>query len=261
MAATSIALAPPSLGAGYYARIFARETRYEFTRLLRTRAFSLSVIGLPVMFYLLFGVANRHTFFARYLMASYSCMGVVSACLFGVGMGIALDRVQGWLELKQASPMPAAAYLCAKMISCAAFALIIIALLLALGVTLGGATLTAGECLRLTGVILAGSLPFSAMGLVVSLLVPASAGPGILNMIYLPMCFISGFWIPMNMLPHWVRIIAPALPTYHLGQVSLHILGYAEAGSMMPHWEFLAGFTLLMLGCAWLLFVRSEAQA
>jgi ABC-2 type transport system permease protein len=40
--------------------IFARETRYEFVRALRTRAFSLSVIGFPVMFYVLFGVMNRN---------------------------------------------------------------------------------------------------------------------------------------------------------------------------------------------------------
>ena len=37
-------------------RIFAREARFEFVRLLRTRTFSLSVIGFPVMFYTLFGL-------------------------------------------------------------------------------------------------------------------------------------------------------------------------------------------------------------
>ena len=115
MATNAIAVtAPRPLTFGYYARILSKETRYEFVRMLRTRAFSLSVIGFPVMFYLLFGTSNRHNMFARYLMPSYSCMGVVSACLFGIGMGIALERAQGWLELKQASPMPRFAYLAAK---------------------------------------------------------------------------------------------------------------------------------------------------
>lgn len=262
MATNAIALnAARPLTLGYYARIFSKETRYEFVKLLRTRAFSLSVVGFPVMFYLLFGTSNRHNMFARYLMPSYSCMGVVSACLFGIGMGIALERAQGWLELKQASPMPRFAYLAAKTISCAAFALIIVAALVVLGVTLGGVTLSAVEALKLAFVVLAGSIPFTAMGLLVALLVPPNAGPGVINLIYLPMSFASGFWMPVTYLPHWLRIIAPALPTYHLGQIALNIFGYAQSGSMLIHWEALAGFTLLMLGAAWIIFTRSEAKA
>ena len=262
MATNAVAVsAPRPLNLGYYARIFRKETQYEFIRMLRTRAFSLSVIGFPVMFYLLFGSSNRHNMFARYLMPSYSCMGVVSACLFGIGMGIALERAQGWLELKQASPMPRFAYLAAKTISCAAFALVIVAALVTLGITLGGVTLTAVEALKLAGVVLTGSIPFTAMGLLVALLVPANAGPGVINLIYLPMSFASGFWMPVNYLPHWLQVITPALPTDHLAQRALNIFGYAQSGSMLIHWEALAGFTLLMLGAAWIIFTRGEAKA
>jgi ABC-2 type transport system permease protein len=176
-------------------------------------------------------------------------------------MGIAMERAQGWLEVKQASPMPRFAYLTAKMISCAAFALVIVAALLTLGITLGGVTLTAGEALKLAGVVLAGSVPFTAMGLLVALLVPANAAPGVINLIYLPMSFASGFWMPVQYLPHWLKVLTPALPTYHLAQLALHIFGYSQGGSMLTHWEALAGFTLLMLGAAWIIFTRSEAKA
>ena len=126
-------------------------------------------------------------------------MGVVSACLFGIGMGIAMERAYGWLELKQASPMPRLAYLGAKVITCAAFGLMIVAVLVTLGITLGGVSLTALEALKLAGVILAGSIPFTAMGLLVALLVPPNSGPGIINLIYLPMSFASGFWMPVDL--------------------------------------------------------------
>lgn len=261
--ATNAMAVPASRGIsfGYYARIFSKETRYEFVKMLRTRAFSLSVVGLPVMFYLLFGASNRHNVFARYLISSYSCMGVVSACLFGIGVSISMERTQGWLELKQASPMPRFSYLGAKVMSCAAFALVIVALLIMLGLTLGGVTLTVSEGLKLAGVVLAGSVPFAAMGLLVALLVPANAGPGIINLIYLPMSFASGFWMPISSLPHWLQKFAPALPTYHLAQLALNIVGFAQPGSMLMHWEALGGFTLLMLGAAWMIFARSEANA
>ena len=261
MAATAISVAPQSLGFGYYTRLFSNETRYEFVRLLRTKAFSLSVIGFPVMFYLLFGSMNRGNSFARYLVATYSCMGVVSACLFGIGMGLAMERAQGWLELKQASPMPRFAYLFAKLVSCAVFSVIIVGILLILGATVGGATIAAGEALRLAGVVVVSSIPFAAMGLLASLLVPPNSGAGIMNLIYIPMTFASGFWMPMSMLPHWLRVVAPALPTYHLGQLALQIFGFVKPGSAALHWEALAGFTLLMLGAAWIVFARSEAKA
>src|SRR5579883_2734653 len=131
------------LSFGYYAHVMRQEIRYEFLKMLRLRAFSLSVIGFPVMFYFLFGVSNRHTEWSRYLLASYSCFGMVGASLFGLGAGIATERVQGWLELKQASPMPRSAYLAAKTVACSAFALMIVALLVTLGVTLGGVAMTA----------------------------------------------------------------------------------------------------------------------
>ena len=246
---------------GYFVRIFTKEIRYEFVKMLRTRAFSLSVIGFPVMFYLLFGSSNRHGEFARYLMASYSCMGVVSACLFGIGMGIAMERAQGWLELKYASPMPRLAYLAAKILNSAGFALIILMMLFLLALTVGGAHVTLWEGLRLIAVVLLGSIPFAAMGLLISLLVPANSAPGIINLIYLPMSFASGFWMPITILPHWLQRIAPGLPTYHLAQLALNVIGDAQPGSMLIHWQALAGFTLVMFGAAWIIFTRSEAKA
>lgn len=262
MATTAIALQPQKLSFGYYANVLAKETRYEFLRMLRLKVFSLSVVGFPVMFYLLFGTLNARTEYARYLLASYSCFGMVGAALFGLGAGIAMERMQGWLELKQASPMPRFAYLAAKTISCAAFAMVIVSLLSIIGITLGGVHMTFVEFLTLAGVTLAGAIPFASMGLMLSFLIPPNAGPGMINLIYLPMSFASGLWMPISILPKWMQRVAPALPTYHFGQLALNIFGYAQPGtSMSTHWEALVGFTCLMLGAAWLLFTRIEAKA
>lgn len=261
MATNAITMEPQGLGMSYYTRLFSKEIRYEFVRLLRTKAFSFSVIGFPVMFYLLFGSMNRGGLYARYLMPSYSCMGGLTACLFGVGFSLSMERAQGWLELKQASPMPRAAYLGAKLVGCAAFAMIVVGILLALGRTVGGVVFTAPEALRLTGVVLAGTVPFTAMALLVALLVPANSGPGIINLIWLPMGFASGFFMPLQYMPHWVRVVGPWLPTYHLAQLALGIFGMAQPGNVVRHWEILFGFTLLMLGTAWMIFARMEAKA
>lgn len=261
MSADTLAIPPETPDVLFPLRILLKETQYELVRLLRSRAYSLSVIGFPVMFYLIFGTANRGKPAALYLIAGYTCMGVVSACLFGIGLVLAMERAQGWLDLKRASPMPRFAYIGAKAVSSAAFALIIATVLILLGIALGGISVTTAQAASLAGLAIAGSIPFAAMGFFVAYLVPPNAGPGIINLIYLPLSFASGFWMPVSMLPHWLQAVAPALPSYHLAQLALVTVGLAPANRMALHWAVLGGFTLLMLAAAWITFLRSEDNA
>ena len=100
------------------------------------------------------------------LSGGYSCFGLVGAAqLFGIGVGLAMERNAGWLELKQASPMPPMAYLFAKCVTAVAFGLIIVGILIAMGMTMGGVTLPAGEMIRMLGMTVVGSICFASMGL------------------------------------------------------------------------------------------------
>jgi ABC-2 type transport system permease protein len=246
--------------------IYRKETQYEFLKLMRTRSFSLSVIGFPVMFYTLFGIANAHAFshgipIAKYLLAGYSCFGLIGAALFGIGVGLAGERAAGWLEVKQASPMPPMAYLTAKCATAVAFGLIIVCILTVMGVTLAHVQLTAMELAKMFGVAVVGSISFASMGLLLALIIPANAAPGIVNLIYLPMSFASGLWMPIDVLPKFVQKIALVLPTYHLSQLMLTIFHYQDHNSLASHWRALFGFTAIMLGLAWLRFNRSQQNA
>jgi ABC-2 type transport system permease protein len=248
-------------------RIFLNETRFEFLRLLRTRAFSLSVIGFPVVFYIFFGlVMNRGesihgVLVAKYMLAGYAVFGMVGAALFGIGVGMAAELSAGWLELKRASPMPPLAYLLAKCITAMAFGVVIVSLLTLLGVTFGHVSLTLPQYGRMIALAIVGVVPFAAMGMVLALLVPANSAPGIANMLYLPMSFCGGLWIPIMFLPKLLQHFAVVLPTYHVAQLMLSAFGYAYAGSTMSHWLGLLGFTLLMLGIAWIGFRRLEQKS
>ena len=246
--------------------IFVRETRYEFIRAMRTKAFSLSVIGFPVMFYLLFGVMNRGQaihgqIVAKYMLAGYAAFGVVGAALFGIGVGLAGERSSGWLELKRASPMPPLAYLAAKCVAAVAFGLIIATILCLVGNFAAGVHLTVLEYLGICGMSVIGGVPFACMGLLLAMLLPANSAPGIVNLIYLPMSYCSGLWMPISLLPKWMQHAAQWLPTYHLAQLMLRVIGYASPTEALRHIVALLGFTMLFLGCAWLAFARSEADA
>jgi ABC-2 type transport system permease protein len=249
--------------------VFRKETQYEFLSRLRTKQFSLATIGFPVMFYIIFGIANRRevdgaVHVAKAVLGSLACFGLVGAALFGIGVGMAAEIQVGWLEVKRASPMPPMAYLFAKCMSAIAFGLIIVSILIAIGVLFGGVQITLLEIAKMFAVSIAGSVAFASMGLLLAQIVSANAAPGIVNLIYLPMSFASGLWMPIQFLPHWVQKIAPLLPTYHLAQLMARVFGpgyYLENVSLASHWFGLIGFTFLMLGLSWAVFNRSQQQS
>src|SRR5579864_9339205 len=150
------------------AKIYLKEAKYEFLKYLRLRMYTASVLSFPIMFYVLFGlVLNSNqtigsTRVAAYLIPSYGTFGVMGASLFGTAAGLASDRGLGWLEVKRASPMPPFAYFAAKVATSMIFSAISV---VALGLTLGGVPMPLANVVRLLGTLVAGSLPFSAMGL------------------------------------------------------------------------------------------------
>src|SRR6202034_1959516 len=142
-------------------RIYFNEARFELLKLSRNRSYLFSMIGFPVVFYLLFGVTNKDAVFhghtiARYLLAGYSCFGAMGSSLFGSGAGLAFERGHGWLEMKRASPMPAAAYLLAKLCVSITFGVGITILLMILGIARAGVHIPALRGLQLVPALPAG---------------------------------------------------------------------------------------------------------
>ena len=246
--------------------VYRREIRAEFLKMLRNRGYSFSIVGFPVIFYLMFSTLNRHDTFegheaARYLLASYSCFGTVGAALFGIGSGLAYERGHGWLELKRASPMPPLAYLLAKLGSSLIFALSITLLLALLGpLVMHHPVASPLEVLKLLGVVAVGSVPFASLGLLFGLLIPPGAGPGIVNLLYLPLSFCGGLWVPIENLPHWLQGVAHYLPTYWMSRLALHAFGFPTPRLALGY-AVLAGYTVVLLGLSVQAWTRSEARA
>ncbi|MFP3701521.1 ABC transporter permease, partial [Burkholderia sp. SIMBA_013] len=61
-------------------------------------------------------------------------------------------------------------------------------------------------------VLLIGTLPFALIGLLMGLCLSDKAAPAVVNLVYLPMAFLSGLWVPIQFLPDTVRYIAYGLP-------------------------------------------------
>ena len=229
-------------------KVFLLEARCEFLRLLRAPSFAVPTMVFPLMFYVLFGIllSGDHPDRARHALASFLVIGTMAPGLFALGITLALDRERGLLELKRALPMPGGIYLAAKMSMSMLFAALVALAILLLAVTAARVGVTLMECSLLLLMAVLGVLPFCAIGLMVGALARASATPAILNLIYLPMSFLSGLWVPLQFLPRGIARVAPLWPSWHLAQIAHGLVDGQAAPTLGANFLALA---LLTAGC------------
>lgn len=243
--------AAPAMPARRVFRAYLAEIRSECLRYLRAPSFILPMTLFSTVFYLMFGVLLNHagSDASRYLLASYTTFGVIGPGLFGFGVSLAIERDGGLLTLKRALPMPPGAYLLGKMVMAMIVASLVVVTLLTLGLTLGGVSLGPLRVLAMLAIGATGVLPFCALGMFVGTLIKGQGAPGLLNLVYLPMAFLSGLWLPLSMLPKALQVLAPIWPSYHLNQLTLAVVGMG-AGPLWPHVLALLAYAAVFLALA-----------
>jgi ABC-2 type transport system permease protein len=253
---------------GHTALIYLKEAKYELLKALRLRIYTASLLGFPLMFYVLFGLllntreaAIGGTTVPAYMIASYGTFGVMGASLFGTAAGLASERGLGWLQLKRASPMPPSAYFLAKLATSAFFSTLIVLLLMLLGALFGGVHLGFWIGFKMLATLVAGSLPFGAMGLAIGYFAGPNSAASVVNLIYLPLSFCSGLWVPYMFLPKFIRQLAHVLPSYHLSQLGLSVIGAGQHEPVSTHLEYMLAFTLICLGAARIGFQRDQGKS
>ncbi len=246
-------------------KLYLLEIKYEFLKALRLPAYSLPTLLFPLFFYLFFGVMfgakqAGAVGMSTYLVATYGTFGVIGAALFGFGVSVAVERGQGWLEVKRTTPMPIAAYFVAKLAMAMIFSAIIVTMLFVMGMTVGNVTMPLLTMVNLFAVLVLGSITFCAFGLAIGFFAgPNSAAP-LVNMVYLPMAFISGLWVPIVFLPKPIQQIALWLPPYHLSQLALRTIGGSQGKPLALHAGAMLGATLLFGAIAYIGYRRDEGK-
>ena len=239
---------PVSMSAGRLWSAYVGEMRFEFVKSLRTPAFAVPTLFFPIMFYLLFGIflgsMRGNNAMSQYTFATYGVFGAMGPGLFGFGVSLAIEREQGLLLLKQALPQPPGAYLLARAAMAMLFVAIISLLLTIMAVMVGHVPLSVSQGVSLFAINVLGALPFCAIGMFLGSVVSGAASPAIVNLIFLPMAFLSGLWLPLQFMPQFLQDIAPIWPAYHLAQMALATVGAPSVGSFAGHIAVLAGTTL-----------------
>ncbi len=245
----------PALGA---------QVRAELTGMLRNPASLVPTLLFPVMFWLFFGLPNARITqngfnVGAYILASFAAYSMIQTVLFNLGIFIAQERATGWYRFLRTTPTPMWVIFGAKMIAVLSLGVIALAVLLAVGAVSANIQLSVLQWLELGGRTIIGMLPFAALAVAVGYIArgPQTASP-ILNLVFFPMAFGSGLFIPLSGLPKIVQDIAPYLPAYHSGMFVRKVIGSTEGSGDITHLLAILGFTALFLILAAWAYRRDE---
>ncbi|MGH7326688.1 MAG: ABC transporter permease [Candidatus Rokuibacteriota bacterium] len=241
-----------------------RQTWGELLIRWRLPAFSATNLVLPVVLFSFFGLpfAGRMTpsglDSGALLLASFGAYAVGQVMVYGFGIGVAVERGQRVDVLARATPLPPSIYLAAKIVVGMVFGLLSVLVLFTYGAVVGGIRLAPEVWVNVIARLLAGSLPLIALGFSIGYTAGPNAAPAVANLVYLPLAFASGIFLPLEQLPAFIQRVAPYLPTYHYAQLAWNAVGGGRE-PLGTSVAWLAGYTVVFLWTATRAY-RLEAQ-
>ena len=187
----------------------------------RSREAAVFIFVFPLLLYALLGTVYSGDIDGvpseDVLLAGLFGYGAANTAFGGLAISLVVRREAGILKRLRATPLPPATYLGAVLVSTLVVFALQSAALLALGGLAFGASMPA-NWLGFAGVVVLGVACFAGLGVGAASLIRSAEGvSAVVNVVVLPMAFLSGSFGPTRDFPQVLQAIADALPlTYFL---------------------------------------------
>ncbi len=203
--------------------------RSNLRLMLRDRAVLFFSFLFPLSFFFLFAQAfhaSANGGAMSQVIAMVLIIGVLGNGFFGAGMRTVQDRETGVLRRFKVAPISAAPVIVASLVSGLVAYLPTVFLFLFFGNAIYHAPYPS-HLGSLIVFISLGLVAFRAVGMIVASVVnSAQEAQIVIQILYLPMLFLSGATFPVSIMPLWVQTIAQFLPATYLFQgISSILLG------------------------------------
>lgn len=216
------------------------QLRFEQKVFWRSREAAVFVFVFPLLLYALLGSVYGDEIDGEpatdVLLAGLFGYGAANTALAGLAIILVTRRETGVLKRLRATPLQPATYLAAVLLSTlATFALQAVALL-ALGRLAFGASMPENP-LGFAGAIVLGVACFAGLGVGAASLIRSAEGvSAAVNVVVLPMAFLSGSFFPLDAAPDWLQAVSLALPLRHLneGMLDVMVRGQAAHAVLVP---------------------------
>ena len=205
-------------------RLFLHQLHVEQLVYWRSRESAVFTFIFPLLLFVLLGsVYSGHIYgvpASQALLAALLAYGCAMVAFAGLAITLTIRRENAVLKRLRATPLPPAVYLLSLLASTVAvFALQTVALFL-----LGRAVFGTPFPSRVGSVVLLvvlGTVCFAALGVGLSGLIRSAEGSSaVVNLIVLPMAFLTGAFGPTHHYPRFLRAIGDVLPLKYLVDIA-----------------------------------------
>ncbi len=197
------------------------QLRFEQRLFWRSREAAVFIFVFPLLLYSLlasvYGDEIDGVPAEDVLLAGLFGYGAANIAFGGLAITLVIRREAGILKRLRSTPLPSWTYLSAVLLSTLVTFSLETAALLALGKFAFGATMPA-NWLGFAGTVVLGVACFAGLGLAAAALIRSDEGvSAAVNVLILPMAFLSGSFGPTDEFPAFLQAIANVLPlTYFL---------------------------------------------
>jgi ABC-2 type transport system permease protein len=231
--------------------------RAEISRLRRNRRYFLFTLTLPVVLYLIIGKQGKSAYgvqFSAYYMVAMASFGAFSGALNANAIRISEERKLGWIRQLRLTPLPANAYVVAKILVSLATTIPSVVIVFVLGATYGGVHLPAWEWVAIALTVWLGSTIFAALAVAIGYRYQPDQAQPIALLVYFTFTILGGIWFPLG---GALQKIGEFTPTYQVIKISADVIGgtTVSAGLVAGLFIWLAIFVALAV-----VSVRSMAE-
>ena len=244
---------------------------YDLRAFLRNSQARFFTLALPVLFLVIFAalfggkghttaVAGGQISTSVYYVPGIIALSVIAACFGNLVSSVTAQRESGVLKRRRATPVPAGAIIAGRVLTSIVIAVVMSAVLLGIGWAAYGAAVPGRTAAALAVTVVVGAACFCCLGFALtSLIRNEDAAVPVTQAVLLPLYFISGVFVAVAILPHWLVEVAGVFPVRHLADALLtaynpHTAGLGFAGRdllIVAAWG-VAGLVVALRRFSWL---------
>jgi ABC-2 type transport system permease protein len=197
-------------------RIFLHQLRAEQLVFWRSKEAALFIFLFPILLFLLLGSVYDGTIYGvpapQALLAGLIGYGCANTAFAGLAIQLVLRRESAILKRLRATPLTAATYIVALLVSTLVVFALEVVVLFVLGRVLYDTPLPHAFGSLVFAVVL-GAAAFAAIGVAIASVIRSAEGSSaVVNFILLPMAFLTGSFGPTRHYPAFLRAIGDVLP-------------------------------------------------
>lgn len=169
---------------------------------------------------------------STYYVPAILSMALVTATFFNLTVSLTRTRESGILKRLRATPLPTRVFIAGRVGTALVVAAMLTVLLTTVGRVAYGVAVPTHTLPGVVATLVVTAVSFACIAFALTAFVPSvDAAPPIVNVIVLPLMFISGIFFPNDQLPAGMRHVADLFPIKHVFQALLKAFDPATTGS------------------------------